>query len=260
MQAKIFEASVDGTPYSSPIFIRRFMLSDLAQSLDNKSYLIQSNSVSDNFDSLDEWYGKSNYGKDKYTKDQMHWIGYIYRCMAITFNLSSKQVYRLIGARDIVKYFNIYHTFDIVDAAKRIADNIGYSPKRDIEKKAIDYMKKLYLQDNLRKLLGEKVTVYIDRPLGSLHPDYPSLVYTQNYGYIQEYKALDGEYQDAYVIGINEPIKQFTGKVIAIINRKDDSEDKLIVCDEKAEFTNAEIRKLIKFQEGNHRYTITRQK
>jgi inorganic pyrophosphatase len=40
-----------------------------------------------------------------------------------------------------------------------------------------------------------------------------------NYGYIDGIIAPDGEEQDAYVLGINEPIKEFTGTVIAIIHR-----------------------------------------
>ena len=47
----------------------------------------------------------------------------------------------------------------------------------------------------------EIFNVTIDRPIGSSHPDYPSLVYPVNYGYIEGVIAPDGENQDAYVIG-----------------------------------------------------------
>ena len=43
--------------------------------------------------------------------------------------------------------------------------------------------------------------------------------------------APDGEEQDAYIIGVDEPVKKFTGKVVAIIHRKDDIEDKVSVSD-----------------------------
>ena len=78
LQAKIFEESVKKTNYSSPIFIRRFMLSNIAKSFDNKLYLFQFTSVNETFDLLDDEYGKSNFGKIKYNEDQMFWIGYIY--------------------------------------------------------------------------------------------------------------------------------------------------------------------------------------
>lgn len=70
----------------------------------------------------------------------------------------------------------------------------------------------------------------IDRPKGSHHPVYKDLCYPINYGYIDGVMAPDGEEQDAYIIGIDEPVKKFTGKVVAIIHRKDDIEDKWVVC------------------------------
>lgn len=61
--------------------------------------------------------------------------------------------------------------------------------------------------------------------------------------------ALDNEYQDAYVIGVSEPLKTFKGKIIAVINRKNDIEDKLIVCDKDDKFSKEEILKMVNFQE-----------
>nr|WP_243116485.1 hypothetical protein [Fonticella tunisiensis] len=39
----------------------------------------------------------------------------------------------------------------------------------------------------------------------------------------------DGEEVDAYIIGEFQPLKEFEGVVIAIIHRKNDIEDKLVV-------------------------------
>ena len=66
------------------------------------------------------------------------------------------------------------------------------------------------------------------------------------------------KYQDAYVIGVEKPIKRFRGKVIAIINRKNDYEDKLIVCDVESDYTNGQIRKMIDFVEKYYDYNIIR--
>ena len=41
--------------------------------------------------------------------------------------------------------------------------------------------------------------------------------------------APDGEEQDAYILGVNEPVGKFTGKIIAIVQRKDDIEEKWVV-------------------------------
>ena len=79
-------------------------------------------------------------------------------------------------------------------------------------------------------LLGNEVTVKIDRPKGAPHPDYPDTVYPINYGYIEGTMGGDGEPVDAYILGVDEPQKLYTGKVIGIVHRKDDIEDKLLVA------------------------------
>ncbi len=98
-------------------------------------------------------------------------------------------------------------------------------------------------------MLGQTVTVIIDRPLGSYHPEHPTLFYPINYGYIEGTLAPDGEEEDAYVIGIDKPVSEFTGRVIAVIEREDDVEHKWVVAPENTLFTKEEIAKLTDFQE-----------
>lgn len=75
-------------------------------------------------------------------------------------------------------------------------------------------------------ILGQIVQVVIDRPMGSYHSEHPDLYYEVNYGYVPGVFAPDGEEQDAYVLGVEEPLERFCGKVIAIIRRKNDDETK----------------------------------
>ena len=98
-------------------------------------------------------------------------------------------------------------------------------------------------------MLGETVTVIIDRPLGTCHPKHKDIIYTVNYGYISGVMAGDGEEQDAYVLGVNEPLQEFTGVVVAIICHFDDVEDKWVVAPEGVTFTKEEIWDQVKFQE-----------
>ena len=98
-------------------------------------------------------------------------------------------------------------------------------------------------------MLGKKVKVIIDRPLGTFHPKHKDIFYSVNYGYIEGIIAPDGEEQDAYVLGVNEPISEFTGKIIAIIKRLDDVEEKWVVAPENMTFTKEEIMKQVEFQE-----------
>ena len=98
-------------------------------------------------------------------------------------------------------------------------------------------------------MLGESVKVIVDRPLGTYHPKYKDLYYPVNYGYIEDIIAPDGEEQDAYILGIHEPIKEFYGKVIAIIHRFDDVEEKWVVVPEDLSLTKDEIMRQVHFQE-----------
>ena len=42
-------------------------------------------------------------------------------------------------------------------------------------------------------MIGEIVTVTVDRPLGSFHPEHKDMYYPINYGYIEGIIAPDGE-------------------------------------------------------------------
>ena len=100
---------------------------------------------------------------------------------------------------------------------------------------------------NTKEYLGQTVTVKMDRPFGSKHPK-KGFIYPINYGYIPNTISGDGEELDAYVLGVFEPVEEYTGKVIAIIHRINDNDDKLIVSNK--EYTDDQIRALTEFQEA----------
>ena len=98
-------------------------------------------------------------------------------------------------------------------------------------------------------MLGKIVKVIVDRPLGSYHPEYKDMYYPINYGYVEGIIALDGEEQDAYILGVDKPVKEFTGKVIAIIHRSDDIEEKWVVSPENSHFSAEQIMEQVSFTE-----------
>ena len=98
-------------------------------------------------------------------------------------------------------------------------------------------------------MIGQIIKVTIDRPLGSFHPNHPDIYYPVNYGYVEGIIAPDGEEQDVYVLGVDEPLKEFTGRVIAVIHRFDDVEEKWVVAPDNMTFTREEIMELVFFQE-----------
>lgn len=98
-------------------------------------------------------------------------------------------------------------------------------------------------------VVGRTVTVTVDRPLGSYHPAHKDMYYPINYGYVEGIMAPDGEEQDAYILGVDEAVERFTGRIIAVVHRNDDVEEKWVVVPAEMTFTKEEIRELIHFQE-----------
>ena len=99
----------------------------------------------------------------------------------------------------------------------------------------------------------EKVVLMDELPENWTYPlIQPKLIekyYPINYGYIEGVMAPDGEEQDAYILGVNEPVDKFTGKIMAIVHRKDDIEEKWVVVPDGMMFSKDEIRQQIYFQE-----------
>ena len=105
------------------------------------------------------------------------------------------------------------------------------------------------MKNYAEKFIGKMVTVKVDRPLGSKHPKF-GFVYGLNYGFIPGTMAPDGEEIDAYILGVVEPVSEFTGKCVAIVHRINDDDDKLvIVSDNCPDLKDEEIKKAIFFQE-----------
>lgn len=96
--------------------------------------------------------------------------------------------------------------------------------------------------------LGKTVTIVMDRSLGSKHPKH-GYVYPINYGFVPETKSPDGGELDAYVLGVDVPLEEFSGYCIAVIHRLNDDDDKLIVVPEGKQMSNEEIRQAVHFQE-----------
>lgn len=108
-----------------------------------------------------------------------------------------------------------------------------------------------------KKLLNKIVEVTIDRPLNSLHPKH-GFEYKANYGYIKGVIAPDGEDLDAYFLGVDKPLETASGKVIAIIHRTEDDDDKLVVVPNGITLADQEIEDQVEFQEKWFKHTIIR--
>ncbi len=101
---------------------------------------------------------------------------------------------------------------------------------------------------NTKEYLNKIIEIKIDRSLGSTHPKH-KFYYPVNYGYVENTISGDGEELDAYLLGVFDPVDTFKGKVIAIIHRLNDNDDKLVVVPENVNYTNDQIKALTEFQE-----------
>ena len=110
---------------------------------------------------------------------------------------------------------------------------------------------------NAYSFLGTRVTIQVDRPLGSRHPRH-GFFYPVNYGFVPGTVAPDGEELDAYLLGVFEPLTTFTGTCIAVIHRFDDDDDKLVVVPQGRQYSDAQILALTEFQERFFQGEISR--
>ncbi len=107
------------------------------------------------------------------------------------------------------------------------------------------------LIEEYKGVIGRKVTVTMDRPIGTPHPKHPEIVYPINYGYIDGLIGGDGEEQDVYVLGETQPLETFNGEIIAVVHRFDDDECKW-VASKGEKYSADEIADIIRFQEQFH--------
>lgn len=101
---------------------------------------------------------------------------------------------------------------------------------------------------NFKDYIGKEIKIVIDRKLGEKHPKW-DFIYPLNYGYVPGVISGDKEELDAYLLGVYEPVSEFEGKVIAIIHRTNDDDDKLIVVPKDKSYSDEQIRALTEFQE-----------
>ena len=104
--------------------------------------------------------------------------------------------------------------------------------------------------------LGKTVRIEIDRPIGEPHPKHPEIIYPINYGYIPGVLGGDDEELDVYVLGLDVPVSECEVRIIAIVHRSDDVEDKLVGAVGDAHYTAHDIESAVHFQEQFHESEI----
>ena len=133
LQGNTFELSLELTATSSEIFMRRFMYSKVAKSLDNESVLQMNIQPKDIIKRIEEEYKESKYGSVKYTKNEMYWIGYLYRYFSYTYELPSTRVYKIVKPKELRGLFLPYHTLSIEQAIVGLLEAKGIKLNQEDE-------------------------------------------------------------------------------------------------------------------------------
>lgn len=105
-------------------------------------------------------------------------------------------------------------------------------------------------KEQVASYLGKVVRIEIDRPIGYIHKkEKYTLEYGINYGYIPGVLGGDGEELDVYLLCVDTPVEEYTGRIIAVAHRENDVEDKLVMAPEGLVLSAEEIYEKISFQE-----------
>lgn len=110
-QGKLFEKSAE-LDCSTAVFLRRFFHSDYLKKLDQNEVASLSLDVNEAIASIESQFGASTYGKTKYAKSALFWIGYMYRYISYTRQVSTKFVMRLFPYQQLNDVYYSFHTQD----------------------------------------------------------------------------------------------------------------------------------------------------
>ena len=59
-------------------------------------------------------------------KDILHWLGYLYRAWQFLSNKKTSTLVRLLPIDQAIELYDVYHTFDIEYAIKRIEEDLVF--------------------------------------------------------------------------------------------------------------------------------------
>ena len=104
-------------------------------------------------------------------------------------------------------------------------------------------------------MLGKFVKVRVTSPMNSFNSRF-GFKYQLNYGIMEGCKTRKNTVQFAYIMGINHPVRNFDGRVIATVKRNGGKGIVWVVAPKSTRFIVNDIRPAIDFAEGRIGYTI----
>lgn len=99
-------------------------------------------------------------------------------------------------------------------------------------------------------MLGKYVRVRVVKPIGSVD-DSTGYTYPLNYGSVYDYEDLN-----AFIMGIDHPVRNFDGRVIAVLNPKAGGKQIIIVAPKSTRFIVNDIIKHIDVEKDFPQYKL----
>lgn len=152
IQANFFENSVNEFIGSSAIFIRRFAYSKLAKRMDQIAFLFGSDNPKDLYKEIEDEFGKTSYGSEKYKRNELFWIGYIYRYWSYTYEISTYDVYKIVKPSELRLLYFPYHSLDPKQAIERILESKNIK-EIDYIARGVELLKAMKKDKNSKKIV-----------------------------------------------------------------------------------------------------------
>ena len=105
------------------------------------------------------------------------------------------------------------------------------------------------------EVLGKFIRIKVTNPVGSLNSQL-GYTYKLNYGTLEGRRQFDHRFCGAYIMGINHPVRNFDGRVIAVLRRSSEKKGVLVVAPKNAKFIEYQIVDAISFAEPEGSYRI----
>ena len=144
LQAKIFEKSVSIDKSSSLIFLRRFQKSTFASKLDKENSAFIDFRTEVAIENINKEFGGKDYGSMKYSAEAMYWMGYLYRYICYTREVSTRYVFKLINPMEMYRLFHVFHTQSEEWCIRSILEMKGITEEQfDINYRAKKHLEKI---------------------------------------------------------------------------------------------------------------------
>ena len=104
-------------------------------------------------------------------------------------------------------------------------------------------------------MLGKYCRVSVSRPIGAVDTAF-GFKYPVNFGYATGKRVALPEHTGAFILGINHPVREFEGRIIAVLTNTATGEKMLVVSPKSKRFIVHEIEKQLSFLSEHISFTL----